>query len=84
MYYEDYREFLNSPEWQRKREKVKARAMDHCESCLTFCPKGDVHHKDYSEGWNCRTGNLLYLCRECHLCEHKPSWSDIHDMLDDL
>lgn len=70
-----YREFLDSPEWQKKRALILKRANGTCEGCLS-APASDVHHCVYPQK---RSGKLTLadfanqvnyqlraLCRPCH------------------
>lgn len=58
-------DYLRSPQWQRRRSKVMARAGHLCEGCLTN-PALDVHHRTYAHFGNEFAFELIALCRPCH------------------
>lgn len=73
----EYQAIYNSPRWKRLRTKILARANGLCETCIAngkinYCD--DVHHKipikdDKSLAYD--EGNLICLCRSCHIDAHK-------------
>lgn len=69
---EEYREYLNSEEWQQLRDIVKKSRGHDCEYCGD--PATEVHHKSY-KSWETPAGkhvdvedisNFLVLCHSCH------------------
>jgi len=71
-----YEEFLNSPEWQQKRNIVIERNRIYYNGCCERCLENeacDVHHKTYKYGWNPPIKHLQMLCRECHKFIHRKS-----------
>jgi len=63
----EHREYMKTPKWQSKREKVMQRANHRCEGCYEYVgTAGHVHHKTY-ENWKDEfLFELIYLCKECH------------------
>lgn len=61
----EYREYLASPEWKRRRQKVIDRAKGICEGCLTQGAE-QVHHRTYAHFRNEFAFELLALCEDCH------------------
>jgi len=84
-----YNEFMESPQWAIKLERLKARANGHCEKCGIGpefnCFAG--HHLSYwgpsdgptpwPHGWDCTLDYLQYLCCDCHRTAH----ANFHDPL---
>ena len=68
-----YYDYLQSNEWQVKRNQLfdlKGRVCERCNKDL----KGkiaDVHHKTYENIFNEKLDDLEVLCRPCHQEEHK-------------
>ena len=72
-----YQEFLDSPEWEAKREEVKARAFNVCERCGdSQATSYHCHHLTYEHGWDCDAMYLQWLCRPCHQFIHDKSDND--------
>ena len=69
---EEYKDYLKSDEWYRKREE-KARKMNYtCESCGKIVVKGyHIHHKTYKHLYNEPLSDLQFLCEECHKKFHE-------------
>jgi len=65
----NYRDYLNSPEWNALRKKAYKRANGKCEMC--GAPACSVHHvkypKQYAED---SLQNLVVLCEKCHRLSH--------------
>lgn len=64
-----YEEYLDSPEWARKRGLIFARANGRCEGC------GDrratqVHHLTYTHVGRELLFQLVAVCRDCHEAIH--------------
>lgn len=64
-----YRTYLQSPEWDAKREAVRMRALGRCEFC--GAAMRDVHHVRYPK----RLGDepvtdLVAVCETCHAKSH--------------
>jgi len=62
---EKYYEYLRSPEWRAKREKVLQRDKFICQGCLN-AEATEVHHLTYDHVFNEFLFELTSLCRECH------------------
>lgn len=60
-----YREYLNSPHWQRMREVALNRAGHKCQICgCTHNLK--VHHNTYDRRGHEALTDLVVLCGRCH------------------
>jgi hypothetical protein len=64
-FFEGYSEYLRSPEWKRRREKVMARAKGICEGCGDALAT-QVHHLTYEHVGNEFLFELVAICHECH------------------
>ena len=64
-----YKEYLDSPAWQIKRDDVIKRDGGQC-VCGT--PATQVHHKTYNNIGKEPLSDLVALCKECHDREHTP------------
>ena len=60
-----YREYLNSAEWERKRQQILERAQGRCEGCGVEEPR-EVHHLTYAHIGNEFLFELVGLCTGCH------------------
>lgn len=60
-----YREYLQSPGWFEKRDKVIKRCGNVCEGCGN-APVDHVHHMTYQHFGDEFLFELLGLCRACH------------------
>lgn len=84
---EEYRKYIQSEAWQRKREEVIRRDGGKCVLCdSTECL--EVHHRNYDRLGNEDLADLTTLCRECHEIVtdmlrrrryEKKGWQDIPD-----
>lgn len=74
---EEYNKQLQTKTWQRKRNKILAKAMYLCSCCKCFeCL--EIHHLYYIRGnkaWDYPDKALIVLCRECH-----QKWHDEHQI----
>jgi 5-methylcytosine-specific restriction endonuclease McrA len=66
-------DYLTSPEWRARREKVMRRANGLCEGCLERRAT-EVHHVTYEHVGAEMLWELRAICRECH-----ESISDIEE-----
>lgn len=64
-----YNEYLKSPVWRAKREKVFARAKNTCEACGD-APAYQVHHLTYDNVGREPLFDLVAVCAECHKILH--------------
>jgi hypothetical protein len=60
-----YEQYLQTPEWKRKRQLVLLRAQGICEGCREV-EATDVHHLSYDDVGNEFLFELVALCRKCH------------------
>lgn len=63
-----YNEYLESPEWHRKRELVFARDNRRCQARLDGCSiyATQVHHLSYRHQFNEPLFELVAICQSCH------------------
>jgi 5-methylcytosine-specific restriction endonuclease McrA len=61
----EYKEYMRSPEWARKRQAVITRACGRCERCGNS-GKLEVHHLHYDTFGNESLDDLQGLCGNCH------------------
>jgi len=65
----NYEAYIQSAEWQKRREVALARAAYRCQLCCTT--KGlNVHHNTYANLGNERPEDLVCLCKKCHDVYH--------------
>lgn len=64
-----YREYLKSPDWQKKRSKKRAK-RDRCAVCGDT-QHLDVHHLNYRNWTDVLLSDLRVLCRRCHTLAHE-------------
>jgi hypothetical protein len=64
-YSNEYREYLQGPEWRERRNLVMARAGSRCEGCRKWAAN-DVHHLTYDHIMHEFLFELVALCRDCH------------------
>jgi 5-methylcytosine-specific restriction endonuclease McrA len=71
----EYKQYLQSPQWQAKRRKILHRAGYRCELCRKAKPL-QVHHLTYERKFRERLGDLQAVCDRCHRRIHgiKPWW----------
>ncbi|MCP4986889.1 MAG: HNH endonuclease [Colwellia sp.] len=69
---EKYLNYLQSQEWQDKRQEVFNLRGRECERCGKDLnrKRADVHHKTYENLFKERMEDLEVLCRPCHEDEH--------------
>ncbi len=59
-----YENYLASPEWKQKRDKI-IQKNPFCQECkINFAE--DVHHLTYKNLYNEKDYELIALCRSCH------------------
>jgi hypothetical protein len=61
----EYRSYIKSDAWRRKRIEVIRRAKGVCERCGRW-PIVNVHHLTYQRLGNEMPGDLLGVCLVCH------------------
>lgn len=79
-----YRAYLRSAAWKRRRKAVIARQGGRCMRCPN--PVQEVHHRTYKRIGREEPGDLVGLCRPCHLRHHggRPKRNGAADVLTDL
>lgn len=82
--YIDYDEYMNSVEWQTKRDQVIARCGGVCENC-EINNVDHIHHLTYERFGNEFLDDLRGLCLDCHQIQHphkklKRNWMLISDI----
>ena len=71
-----YNQYLQTPEWKRKRELVLLRAQGICEGCRE-AEATVVHHLNYDYVGDEFLFQLVALCRPCHdRCHNPPQQPD--------
>ena len=65
----DYKEYLKSPKWNKKRYKVFERDNFKCQKCGKRGTQ--AHHLNYKNIGNEKLDDLITLCNKCHKKEHK-------------
>ena len=60
-----YHDYLKTPEWLDKRERVKKRDGYCCAICSSKFNL-HVHHKHYANIYNEQLNDLVTLCQDCH------------------
>jgi len=66
----EYRDYLESEEWQSKRLAAIARAGHRCQLCNSAGAL-EVHHRSYARLFDEAPMDLTVLCQECHHAHHK-------------
>jgi hypothetical protein len=65
----DYRTYLESDAWKRRRSVALSEAGHRCQVCNRE-GQLDVHHRTYERLGNELPQDLVVLCRECHQLFH--------------
>lgn len=60
-----YSEYLETPKWKDKRERVLRRDFHLCQACLKR-KATVVHHKTYAHVFEEPLFDLISMCHECH------------------
>src|SRR3990167_6427643 len=63
--YQRYLDYLESPKWRAKRQRVLSRDDHECQTCLET-EQLEVHHKTYDNLFHEPLDDLITLCRWCH------------------
>lgn len=61
-----YNAYMNSLQWQEKRQWILIRADGRCERCNKACKRLQVHHLHYRNFTQERDDDLLAVCETCH------------------
>jgi hypothetical protein len=64
-----YREYLQTPEWQKRRFSMLRWSRRKCEECHGK-NKLQVHHKTYERRGHELSSDLMVLCKDCHETLH--------------
>jgi hypothetical protein len=70
MMNQKYKDYLQSDEWQKKRQQLFAERGKVCERCQSIT-NIQVHHKTYENIFNEKLSDLEVLCKICHENHHK-------------
>jgi hypothetical protein len=65
-----YTEYMNSPEWKKKRDEIMIRDNYTCNICGN--PAQQVHHLSYVHKPDEYTWELVSLCKDCHFKHYHP------------
>jgi 5-methylcytosine-specific restriction endonuclease McrA len=68
----EHDEYLRTPEWKAKRDKVLTRDRGICQGCLESSAV-HVHHLTYRNWKNELLFQLTSLCRKCHEQAHQEA-----------
>jgi len=66
---EDYKVYLRTNSWRKRRDEAINRAGGRCEKCNST-RRLDVHHLTYERIGKEDPGDLQVLCRSCHKWTH--------------
>ena len=61
----NYRAYMQSPEWRRRRNEALERAGHRCQVC-NGTENLQAHHRTYENLGHELPGDLTVLCDECH------------------
>lgn len=64
-----YQAYLQTPEWQEKRDQALESAGHRCQLCNSD-DSLNVHHRSYERRGNEESSDLTVLCRACHSLFH--------------
>jgi hypothetical protein len=67
----DYKEYLQTPYWKRRREDKLRAVGRRCQLCNRGSVTLDVHHRTYERLGNELDEDLTVLCRDCHSIYHR-------------
>lgn len=65
-----YEEYLRSDHWKARSNVARVRDGHRCRDCYSR-ENLDVHHLTYERLGEERNGDLITLCRGCHLARHR-------------
>ena len=63
--YQRYLDYIESPKWRAKRQRVLSRDGHECQVC-TAAERLEVHHKTYDNLFHEPLDDLITLCHDCH------------------
>lgn len=61
-----YAEYLQTPEWQARRERMVKRSGYRCQLCNRTGAQLHVHHRTYERRGGEWDKDLIVLCKDCH------------------
>lgn len=64
-----YEQYINSPEWRVKAERIKERDGRRCRVCNSR-HRLSVHHRTYEDLGHEQDIDLVTLCQDCHQVFH--------------
>lgn len=67
---DEYKEYLHSDDWKKKRREVLRRARHRCGRCGRQATQ--VHHRTYERIFEERLTDLEAICADCHQKIHDP------------
>jgi hypothetical protein len=67
-----YQEYLQTPEWQERRQRILKRDGFRCQVCNSS-ERLNVHHRDYTRRGYENDSDLTTLCQGCHQVFHENS-----------
>src|SRR6266568_2945210 len=67
-----YKEYLLTPEWQERRQRILKRDGFRCQVCNSP-ERLNVHHRDYTRRGYENDTDLTTLCQGCHQVFHENS-----------
>lgn len=71
VFSEEYKKYIISPKWQKKRVHIAILRKFTCERCKKQVKYGyHIHHKTYKHLGNEKDHELMFLCEECHKIIH--------------
>lgn len=73
----EYEEYMNSNEWQKKREEAFLEYGEYCHACKKDQGSFDIHHKTYKHFTDEELSELIPLCRKCHDGVHEKHRSEV-------
>lgn len=67
-WFDEYSEYLNSPDWRARRKLVLERDGYRCQARMPGCQESadEVHHLTYAHWWNAPLFELQSVCVCCH------------------
>ena len=65
-----YDEYLQTPEWKRRRKAAVAYADSRCQLCNKEGEPLNVHHRTYDNRGAEMPQDLTVLCKDCHARHH--------------
>jgi len=74
-WWKNYKQYLQTDQWKRKRELVLDRANQLCEGCRER-PATEVHHLTYDRVFDEFLYDLVAMCDVCHAKCHPESEQD--------